>query len=101
MQSLQPRQGAQSPKAAEESPAIPKRRSSAFMSIAQAARALEVSPATVRRAFELGELPGIKFRTTYRIQRAFVEAVLARVAAGEQVRVEEFASTWPAEGAIA
>jgi excisionase family DNA binding protein len=67
---------------------------SSLMPIKDAAVLLDVSEMTVRRAFEAGEFPGIKFGRTYRVSRAFVDAVLAAVAAGHRVVVEDYAAAW-------
>lgn len=66
------------------------------MSVKEAAGALGVSEMTVRRAFDSGDLPGIRFGRTYRVSRVFVDALLAEVEAGRQINVTQYAASWPA-----
>jgi len=71
-------------------------RQTAFMTVKEAAGVLDVSEMTVRRAFDSGGLPGIRFGRTCRVSRAFVHALLAEVEAGRQINVIQYAASWPA-----
>lgn len=65
-----------------------------LMSVEAAARKLGVSRMTVDRAMKAGEFPFVKFRRTYQVPSAFVEAVLRAAESGGQVVVEEYAAAW-------
>lgn len=66
-----------------------------------AAMLLNISEMTIRRAFDAGEFPGMRFGRSYRVSRPFVLAVLGEVRAGRQVVVEEFAANWLARARAA
>lgn len=67
-----------------------------FMPIKDAATLLDMSEIHIRRAFNAGHFPGIKLGQLYRVSRPFVNALVAQVAAGRGIVVEEFAATWVA-----
>lgn len=68
-----------------------------LMPIKSAAARLNVSEATIRRAFDAGAFPGLQIGRSYRVSRPFIEALLAEVRAGRRVVFEEFAAQWLAK----
>lgn len=58
-----------------------------LLTVDEAARKLRVSPMTVRRACDAGELPCIRFGRARRISREFVEGLLKEAAGGAEIGV--------------
>lgn len=58
-----------------------------LLTVEEAARKLRVSPMTVRRACDAGEIPCIRFGRARRISREFVDGLLHEAAGGADVNV--------------
>lgn len=82
---------------ADEAPPQVDERTSPFISIKTAATRLKVSDKHVLRALQAGDIPGIKFGTTYRVLEAFIDHLIAQVELGSMVIVDEFAADWAAK----
>jgi excisionase family DNA binding protein len=65
-----------------------------FIPVGQAARALGVSPMTVRRLYDARRLPGYRTGRTRQILRAFVDGFVAEINAGQQPVLQEYAAAW-------
>jgi len=59
-----------------------------LLTVDEAARKLRVSPMTVRRACDAGELPCIRFGRARRISREYVEGLLQEAAGGAEIEVD-------------
>jgi excisionase family DNA binding protein len=51
---------------------------SAFLTVAEVARAMRLSKATVYRLMQAGEIPAVRFGRSYRVPEAAVSAYIAR-----------------------
>jgi excisionase family DNA binding protein len=65
-----------------------------FMPVGEAARALGVSPMTVRRLYDARKLPGFRHGRSRQILRVFVDAFVSEIRAGRQPVLQEYASAW-------
>lgn len=65
-----------------------------FLPVGQAARALGVSPMTVRRLYDARRLPGYRHGRSRQILRAFVDGFVAEINAGRQPVLQEYAAAW-------
>lgn len=65
-----------------------------FIPVGQAARALGVSPMTVRRLYDARRLPGYRHNRSRQILRAFVDGFVAEIQAGRQPVLQEYAAQW-------
>jgi excisionase family DNA binding protein len=68
--------------------------SEAFLPVTTTAKRLRVSPMTIRRLFDAGEIPGYRYNRTRLILRSFVDGFVALVEAGAQPEFGEYASAW-------
>ena len=82
-------EGALSGLAASEAPSLPD-----FIPVGQAAKALGVSPMTVRRLYDARKLPGYRQGRSRQILRAFVDGFVAEIKAGQQPVLQEYATQW-------
>jgi excisionase family DNA binding protein len=71
------------------------------MPVSEAAQMLGYSDMTIRRKIAAAQLPAVKIGSKAQVPRAFVEQVLAAVAAGRTVVLEEFAAEWARTGGAA
>jgi excisionase family DNA binding protein len=65
-----------------------------FIPVGQAAKALGVSPVTVRRLYDARKLPGYRHGRSRQILRAFVDGFVAEIKAGRQPVLQEYAAKW-------
>ncbi|MFC3981395.1 helix-turn-helix domain-containing protein, partial [Streptosporangium jomthongense] len=65
-----------------------------LLPLKQVAVMLGVSRMTVDRAVKAGEIPSVKFRSTYKVPRTFIERLIAAAESGQSVVVEEYAAAW-------
>lgn len=94
MQHIESRVTPLAPKSRQAIEAVGGRQIHDLMPIKAAAARLNVSEATIRRAFDAGAFPGLQIGRSYRVSRPFIEALLAEVRAGRRVVFEEFAAQW-------
>lgn len=65
-----------------------------FIPVGSAAKALGVSPMTVRRLYDTRKLPGYRHGRSRQILRAFVDGFVAEIKAGHQPVLQEYAAAW-------
>jgi excisionase family DNA binding protein len=65
-----------------------------FLDVEEAAKALGVSPMTVRRLYDSRTLPGYRQGRTRKILRTFVEGFRVEVNAGRQPVLQDYAAAW-------
>ncbi|HWB35280.1 MAG TPA: excisionase family DNA-binding protein [Rugosimonospora sp.] len=65
-----------------------------FIPVGQAAKALGVSPMTVRRLYDARKLPGYRHGRSRQILRTFVDGFVAEIKAGHQPVLQEYAAQW-------
>lgn len=70
-----------------------------YLSVAQAAAMLDVSPMTLYRAIAAGQFPAIKIRGRLKILAVVVDEILAAARAGQMVDVAEWTAGRRANGA--
>lgn len=68
-----------------------------FIPVGQAAKALGVSPMTVRRLYDARKLPGYRHGRSRQILRTFVDGFVAEITAGHQPVLQEYAAQWFAQ----
>lgn len=86
---MQSVKGVLSGQAARQAPPLPD-----FIPVGQAAKALGVSPMTVRRLYDARKLPGYRHGRSRQILRAFVDGFVAEITAGRQPVLQEYAAQW-------
>ena len=75
---------------------------SAWLSVASTASMLGVSPLTIYRMFNDGDLPGFRARTAIRIPDGFVADALAAIrASGQGIDLAEFGRQWAMKASTA
>lgn len=72
----------------------PQLQSEEFIPVGSAAKALGVSPMTVRRLYDARKLPGYRHGRSRQILRAFVDGFVAEIKAGQQPVLQEYAAAW-------
>lgn len=82
-------EGALSGTAAGQAPSLPD-----FIPVGQAAKALGVSPMTVRRLYDARKLPGYRHGRSRQILRAFVDGFVSEIRAGQQPVLQDYAAQW-------
>lgn len=65
-----------------------------FIRVGEAAKAIGVSPMTVRRLYDARKLPGQTINRTRLILRVFVDGYVAEIKAGLQPVLEDYAKDW-------
>jgi excisionase family DNA binding protein len=68
-----------------------------WLTAAEAAATLRVSPVTIIRMFADGDIPGHRARSAYRFPAAFVADLLTAIGSGRSVDIREFGRQWRAE----
>lgn len=77
-----------------ESPAPATEDEPEFLDVEEAAKALGISPMTVRRLYDARTLPGYRQGRTRKILRTFVEGFRFEISAGRQPVLQEYAAAW-------
>lgn len=72
----------------------PRRQPGPWLTVEEAAQALDVSAMTVRRRIKAGQFPAVVIASVARVPRAFVERVIQAAESGETVVVEQYAADW-------